>query len=733
MPIEPVDGKLGLWRSGKANAPGVHALIIGISDYPYLLGGSAPKEARTRDNGGLGQLEVSAYSAALFFDWVIQAGDIGGAPLASCRLHLAPRPDEADRVASLKNGGNYADASYTTLRAALDEWTAEMSVAGRTGQEPNVALFFHSGHGVEIAASPAILASDVLDQFAADGGVGKAIAIEPMTLAVKTYNIDRGLFFVDACRDAPLAARMMNLIGDQSLNPNRFPTRRPDALLRLHSTASGRKSYQIKDGEGTLFTEAVLNGLEGRSSNHQPYDTSSIPWPLRFAALEGHVKRLVTTLLAEYSPLAIQSVEPFGNPYNGEMVVAQMAAKPPAAAADGDRAEVSADDAPAKAKSVPERVDLCASKVFKNVKSIRMGTIDALRDEFTAPHQNDLNNPAIMDGVLQHDILRYWINGIDLRDARTGRYAPPDALHIYNAHIRQIGDQVSAWIDLAIKPGMGDALWIGAHLLANSSSHAVVIPRDNLGYIPVRLDLLFIFSKGHWRLSRMSARLADPAPLAGTRIFGDGLSDVWTTLFNAQRTEAFADLSSAVRVLKDREGNEVIPFREKTSAVAAAFAANLLLRAGELNSLREWPKFIADHFPLLPDGPILWAETILQRREAEGATIVDRGPPDALRYFLLTANRGAPLLSNTLQFAVKQASLWRPWLTMKKLKAEDHRDLARALRHIDRAAHYANSGQGFVRFASNMSVITPRDVLGAAPNSVPPSRPSEDDVQQSSE
>jgi hypothetical protein len=192
MTLKPDDTKPGLWLSDPFIPAGAHALVIGISDYPFLGGGNAPDADRAPDNGGLGQLEVSALSGALFFDWLKATGEIARAPLATSRLLLAPRPDEQAMVDRLTEG-HYGSPDYEPMRSALIAWGDDIAAGGRTGS-PNVAVFFFSGHGVEVAASPAILARDVLNQRAADGGANKALAVDAMSTAIKTYNIDRGLF-----------------------------------------------------------------------------------------------------------------------------------------------------------------------------------------------------------------------------------------------------------------------------------------------------------------------------------------------------------------------------------------------------------------------------------------------------------------------------------------------------------------------------------------------------------
>src|SRR6516165_4924034 len=104
MAFRPDNTKPGLWLSNPPTPAGAHALVIGISDYPYLGGGSAPAADRAPNNGGLGQLEVSALSGALFFDWLRATDEIAGAQLATCRLLLAPRPDEQAMVDQLTEG-----------------------------------------------------------------------------------------------------------------------------------------------------------------------------------------------------------------------------------------------------------------------------------------------------------------------------------------------------------------------------------------------------------------------------------------------------------------------------------------------------------------------------------------------------------------------------------------------------------------------------------------------------
>jgi hypothetical protein len=652
---------------------------------------------RAPDHGGLGQLEVSALSAALFFGWLRGAGTVAGAPLASCRVHLAPRADEMDAVAA-RTGGHHGAADHATLRAALDAWGGEMSVPGRTTGDPNVALFFSSGHGVEVAASPAVLASDALTQLAADGGANRAIAVVDMVTAVKTYNVDRVLFFVDACRDAPRVARLLDLVGDQPLRPNRTPARRVDAMIGLQSTASGLSSYQVKDEQGTIFTQAVLDGLNGQPPDYLPYDVSTLPWPLRFAELEGHVKRKVTSLLADKSPLAVQSVDSYGNPYNGAVVVA-IKDGPPHDAGDGPPAT------PASAATGSAAAS--ASLVLRGAKALDAGMINAVRGAGARSASGDLLDYGIMHEVLGHEAVTHpWIETLTFRDAVTGEAADPGVARVYAARSQEIDGRIAAWLDLAVAPGEGERLWIAAGGGDLSPGAAVAIPRDRKHPIPVRLDVQFESCPDGWRLRQMRARLADPA--------GHGeFPFPWQPLFDAQRSEAFGDLGSAARPIEaDYQNLQDVVAGKRLSPVAAAVATNLLLRAGATRMLHDWPRNLANWFPWLADGPVLWAETLLLR---EGGTSDPRSPQvrEALESYVEIAKRGVPLLANSLSIALRQADVWRAMMEADEVPPSLQHALAESLEFVDRAGRYAVSGQGFARFVSGDLEFGPETVLGA--------------------
>ena len=87
--------------------------------------------------------------------------------------------------------------------------------------------------------------------------------------------------------------------------------------------------------------------------------------------------------------------------------------------------------------------------------------------------------------------------------------------------------------------------------------------------------------------------------------------------------------------------------------------------------------------------------------------------PEALQYFVKLAERGAPLLSSSLQIALRQAVLWGAVHETGILPPLDADRLGQALEYVNRAGLYASSGGSVARFVSADAMITPELVLGA--------------------
>ena len=607
MQLKPDSTVPGLWRREPSLVAGVHALIIGISEYPYLEDGSAVVSERLSNSGGLGQLEVCAKTAARFFDLLTSIGEIAGAPITTCRLLLSPRPDEREEVNSL-SCNHYASADFEGLRTAIVNWGDDLYAGGRT-TEPNVALFFFSGHGVEHTASPAILARDIFKQNAAGGGANRAFAVESLSRAVKTFGIDRALFFVDACRDAPIIAQLLNIVGEAPLKPVSGSNRRPDAVVCLQSTASGLKSYQHEQDPATIFGQAVLEALEGPPPSYRPYDTTTEPWRLVFQSLEAHVKGRVRDLLSKHTTTLLQPVEPYGNPYNGSMLVAHKYAPTlPSRSGDSPLSEMP----PVGFTHIASSVDTQAQNIMKDFRSTTADQIRQWREQNPRTSSvSDLSNFGLMHQVFGHETITMpWQETMRLLDPETNGPIANGVVRLMAGHREERESRLTAWLDLLIDRGPGSSVWMSVGGRPGEPCYAVILPRDLHTPIPVRLDVTYENTLNGYVLKDLSARIADPSETTTP------MPVTWSALWLAQRTEAFSDLASAGRSIGDFVLLENILDDKTSSPVAAAIAAATLLRCGALDYLHDWPRNLANWFEWLPDGPVLWAETLIRRFDA---------------------------------------------------------------------------------------------------------------------
>jgi hypothetical protein len=681
MSLIPHASTKGLWVVPGDPATGAHALIVGISAYPYLSGGSATNKAP--NSGGLGQLAISALTAVRIFDWLRSAEAVAGGRIASCRLLLSPVGTELAEIDGLTQG-NYATADFAAWRSAIEAWRDSI-FAGRTGTDPNTALFFFSGHGVEHLASPALLAADILDPNAA-GSESRAIAIEAVARAIKTSGIDRALFFVDACRNAPAIAMTLNIVGQEIIKPVAYPPKSPDAVISLQSTRSGLQAFQVPGDTATIFGKALLEALDGPPPTYMPYDTKSAPWRLVFSNLESHVKNRVRDLLAVHTSVKIQPVEPSGIPYDGQMIVAEKSPGLPPSAPTVPSPDLGA--------LVAQRSD----KLLREFQNFGLGkTVSG------TILTGGLHNFDTMHEILGHEsVTNPFIHSLSILDARTGERLPQDSLSLAQGRSSEVGDSLTAWLDVEIPPGTGRAVWIGLDGKGTGPSFAVVIPRDLDSRIPVRLDVQFKSLGNRAVVESLSARLAEPKD-------GDYYGEVcWRPLWELQRIEAFSDLGAAGLKARDLDALRQALYEKATSPVGAAIAAQTLIRSGNLDILYDWPRNLATRFPWLPDGGILWAETILRRLDSpKKPDMYGADADEARRSFIKSLDEGLPLLSATLKMAIGQARIFGEPPRLNDLDSLPAVDL---LRH---STKFFVSGGLFASFVAPQSTLLPRDIFPA--------------------
>jgi hypothetical protein len=239
----------------------VHALVIGVSSYPHLPGGSAAQPGSPGAGLGLTQLAAPALTAYQVHQWLLDHRDELPVPLHTVRLLLAPSADELEGIVQA------GEPTYAGIRAALNDWRADLARFAKS-----MAFFFYSGHGLGGTGEDALMlaadfgdpAVDLLDRAVSVTDVEQGMA-PPRPGGARTIG-RRQAYFVDACRNRP-----PGLTVDSALVPTvwdeQVDTAEADRELAiLLATINGQQAYVGAPGEATVFGQALLECLEGAAA-----------------------------------------------------------------------------------------------------------------------------------------------------------------------------------------------------------------------------------------------------------------------------------------------------------------------------------------------------------------------------------------------------------------------------------------------------------------------------------
>lgn len=257
----------------------------------------------------------------------------------------------------------------------------------------------------------------------------------------------------------------------------------------------------------------------------------------------------------------------------------------------------------------------------------------------------DFNSPRMHEGFGHEWISDLWARTASFAivgphhwgpvSPMLGRIQTTDAEHV-----------VSSIVDLLIpERGPDAAVWIGlGDGQTNRPRMGVLIPGD-LGPTPIRLALTFTRQDGYGALTSVSARVGPPTLLDGA---DEELVRIWTGIWETQRRETFASLGKALSTIDLLGKSEFALFEKSRSPAAAAIGAATLLRAGQFDRLRDWPRNLANWFNS-PDGAVIWAETRFRSDDKTSRA-------EALHYFNKIEDYGPPRIKSVLDVAVQRLS-----------------------------------------------------------------------------
>ena len=253
----------GHWtnRDWHVNSPGLFAVIIGVSNYKHLAEGEAPSPEAC--DLKLKQLTASALTGYHVFDWLRTHYSYDEAALAECWLLLSPTPAEVEIESEIKT--HQADPTFANCSSAIKYWRRRMLDLPKPSAEKSRALFFFSGHGVEIHHQTQILLpSNYLGPPDFDA-FNEAINPWNLHKALASTSIPNQFFFIDACRNDDVDLRGKDIKGATILQEHESAHAHSRVAPIFYATEPGMEAYSPTDpNDGlSLFGQALVDGLCG--------------------------------------------------------------------------------------------------------------------------------------------------------------------------------------------------------------------------------------------------------------------------------------------------------------------------------------------------------------------------------------------------------------------------------------------------------------------------------------
>jgi hypothetical protein len=248
------------WFSSNVDGPGLHALVIGTSDYRFL-----PAPGHLADRGrvtlGLSKLDIAATRAFRFATW-LKSGKYWhpSVQLKSIRLLLAPSVLEIQRVAGLQEVLQHPSVrrpDTATVWEELQEWQEECR-----GDTEGIAVLYAAGHGIQWGSPDDALV--LLEDFSKDQNfVNQTLDVGRTLKGMNGIDLPRTQFyFADACAVEPEEYSQYEWAGQGvALAAKRNI---PDVRSApLYFAACPGTEALGKPGSGTYFALALVSCLDG--------------------------------------------------------------------------------------------------------------------------------------------------------------------------------------------------------------------------------------------------------------------------------------------------------------------------------------------------------------------------------------------------------------------------------------------------------------------------------------
>lgn len=310
------------WKPGLA---GTFAVVIGVSRYEHLRGGSKP----AKDTLGLEQLYVSALTAYNFFLWLRSAYQYPNRPLAKCWLLLSPSKEELAFAAKkdpffdsiLKNA---REPTFVACQRAIRAWHTEMDSdhLSKAEAEKSGAIFFFTGHGFEVTQEDQIL---LPSDYLAPGSIkNDAIGVPNLKKGLASIDVKEQFLFLDACRNDHAELRKHKITGQVILDEEQsYLVNKQRSIPTFHGSASGTQAWSPRHpSKGvSVFGKALLSGLKGDPGIEVVCHGGICT--IYVSPLHDYMDKTVVEILRDGGAKEVEQPIVLGGPFRGTLMVTQ--------------------------------------------------------------------------------------------------------------------------------------------------------------------------------------------------------------------------------------------------------------------------------------------------------------------------------------------------------------------------------------------------------------------------
>lgn len=196
---EWIPGQSGLVidnRAALAGQPGLHAILVGVSDYEFLPNYDQPPDPTKL---GFSKLSGPSLTVQALFNWLSAPATQLAQPLKTCRALTSPHREELRGLDRLRD---VWAAKRQYVVQALHDWRRDAC-----DHRDSVTLLYYCGHGMQVAGEDVVLTfADFLGPYVTKlGNCAEFSNIKlGMTPCPDLPEVARKQFyFVDACRNFP--------------------------------------------------------------------------------------------------------------------------------------------------------------------------------------------------------------------------------------------------------------------------------------------------------------------------------------------------------------------------------------------------------------------------------------------------------------------------------------------------------------------------------------------------